>query len=69
MLAPELDVLFELILTRLTMTVILFYWRQAARDKEDPYLQKQLNTEGGAFAFLQNLLGLGIEAFRERITL
>ena len=67
--ALELDVLFDLILTRLAMTVILFYWRLAARDKEDPYLKKQLDSEGGAFTFLQDLSALGREAFRERITL
>jgi len=67
--ASELDVLFDLILTRLAMTVILFYWRLAARDEDDPYLQKQLESEGGAFAFLQSLAALGREAFRERITL
>jgi len=66
--AAELDVLFDLILTRLAMTVILFYWRLAARDKEDPYLQKQLDSEGGAFEFLQSLSVLGREAFRARIT-
>lgn len=65
--APEFDVLFDLILTRLAMTVILFYWRLAARDKEDPYLQKQLDSEGGAFTFLQSLSDLGRAAFRERI--
>ncbi len=65
--AAELDVLFDLILTRLAMTVILFYWRLAARDKEDPYLQKQLDSEGGAFEFLQSLSALGQAAFRERI--
>jgi Ser/Thr protein kinase RdoA (MazF antagonist) len=66
--APELDVLFDLILTRLAMTVILFYWRLAARDKEDPYLQKLLDGEGGAFAFLQNLSSIGRDEFRARIT-
>ena len=64
---PELDVLFDLILTRLAMTVILFYWRLAARDKDDPYLQKQFDAEGGAFAFLQNLSALGRDEFLERI--
>ena len=67
--APEFDVLYDLILTRLAMTVILFYWRLAARDKDDPYLQKQLDSEGGAFDFLQSLSALGRVAFRERITL
>jgi len=67
--APELDVLFDLILTRLAISVILFYWRLAARGKEDPYLQKQFDSESGAFAFLQNLSALGREAFRARITL
>jgi len=66
--AVELDVLFDLILTRLAITVILFYWRLAARDKEDPYLKKQLDSEGSAFAFLQNLSDLGRGTFRERIT-
>ena len=66
--APELDVLFDLILTRLAITVILFYWRLAACDEEDPYLQKQLDSEGGAFEFLQSLSSLGRAAFRERIT-
>lgn len=66
--APEFDVLFDLILTRLAITVILFYWRLAARDKEDPYLQKLLDSEGGAFTFLQSLSDLGRAAFRERIT-
>jgi len=66
--AAELDVLFDLILTRLAITVILFYWRLAARDKDDPYLQKLLDSEGGAFEFLQSLSALGRVAFRERIT-
>jgi Ser/Thr protein kinase RdoA (MazF antagonist) len=66
--AAELDVLFDLILIRLAITVILFYWRLAARDKEDPYLQKLLDSEGGAFEFLQSLSSLGQAAFRERIT-
>jgi hydroxylysine kinase len=66
--AAELDVLLDLVLTRLAMTVILFYWRLAARDKEDPYLQKQINSEGDAFEFLQRLSDLGPAAFRERIT-
>lgn len=65
--APEMDVLFDLILTRLAMTVIVFYWRLAARDKEDPYLQKQLDSEAGAFAFLQNLSGIGRDEFRVRV--
>jgi len=64
----ELDVLFDLILTRLAITVILFYWRLAARDKEDPYLKKLLESEGGAFEFLQSLSALGRAAFNERIT-
>lgn len=64
---PELDVLFDLVLTRLAMTVILLYWRLAARDKEDPYLKKQLDSEGGAFRFLQSLSALGRAVFRERI--
>lgn len=65
--ASEFDVLFDLVRTRLAITIILFFWRLAARDKGDPYLQKQVDSEGDAFAFLQSLSGLGRTAFRERI--
>ena len=63
----ELDVLFDLIRTRLAMTIIHFYWRLAARGKDDPYLKKQIDSEDGAFAFLQSLSHVGRTTFRERI--
>lgn len=66
--APELDVLFDLIRTRLAMTIILFYWRLAARSEDDPYLQKQVDSEGGAFEFLQGLSALDPTVFRARIS-
>ncbi len=64
----ELDVLFDLIRTRLAMTITLFYWRLADRGKDDPYLRKQIDSEAGAFAFLQRLSHVGRTRFRERIS-
>ena len=66
--ASELDMLFDLIRTRLAMTIIHFYWRLAARGEDDAYLQKQVDSEGGAFEFLQSLSALGPTVFRARIS-
>ncbi len=63
----ELELLFDLIRTRLSMTIILFYWRLAARDENDPYRQKLLDGEDSAVDFLKRLSSLGRDAFRERI--
>ena len=67
LLAAELELLFDLTRTRLLMTIVLFYWRLAARAKDDPYRQKLVENEGDAFRFLQRLTVLGRAAFLERI--
>jgi Ser/Thr protein kinase RdoA (MazF antagonist) len=63
----EFDLLFDLIRTRLATTVTLMYWRLSARDENDPYRQKTLQTESNAFDFLVVLSDLGREAFDLRI--
>jgi Ser/Thr protein kinase RdoA (MazF antagonist) len=67
LLPSELDVLFDMIRTRLSMTLILFYWRLAARDKADPYRQKLVEGERDAYGFLQKLSAIGRAAFPDRL--
>jgi len=59
----EFNLLFDLIRTRLAMTLILLYWRLTARDEDDPYRQKTLENESDAFEFLVFLSDLGHDAF------
>jgi Ser/Thr protein kinase RdoA (MazF antagonist) len=63
----EFELLFDLIRTRLAMTLIILYWRLAARAKDDPYRQKSIAANRNALEFLQNLSSLGRQAFNERI--
>ena len=63
----EFDVLFDLVRTRLSMTLIILYWRLAARAEDDPYRQKSLQVNHNALSFLDALSRLGQAAFAERI--
>lgn len=63
----ELEVLFDLTRTRLSMTLILFYWRLSAREKGDPYRQKLIAGERDAYGFLRKISALGRAAFLDRI--
>ncbi len=65
----ELDALFDLTRTRLSMTLILFYWRLAAREKGDPYRQKLIAGERDAYGFLQKISALGRASFLDRLLL
>jgi hydroxylysine kinase len=65
----EIDLLFDLVRTRLSMTLILLYWRLKARDEDDPYRKKTLAVESNAFDFLRILSRLGRAGFRQRIGL
>jgi hydroxylysine kinase len=67
LLDAEFEVLFDLIRTRLSMTLIILYWRLAARDENDPYRQKSIAANHNALDFLQNLSNFGREAFIQRI--
>lgn len=63
----EFEILFDLIRTRLAMTLIILYWRLTARDEDDPYRQKTLENESNAFEFLVYLSDLGRDAFNQCI--
>lgn len=65
--AAELEVLFDMIRTRLSMTLILFYWRLSAREKGDPYRRKLVEGERDAYGFLRKLSAIGRAAFMARI--
>jgi hydroxylysine kinase len=66
LLGAEFDVLFDLIRTRLSMSLIILYWRLAARDDDDPYRQKSLAVNENALGFLQELSNLGRTGFSRR---
>ena len=63
----EADLLFDLVRARLATTTTLLYWRLAAREQDDPYRQKALESESGAARFLGLLDQLGRDAFRQEI--
>lgn len=49
----ELELLFDLVRTRLATTITMLYWRLSARVESDPYRQKTLRDERGAIDFLR----------------
>lgn len=59
----EIHCLFDLIQTRLSMTLTILYWRLTARDKSDAYRIRSLETEKNAYEFLCALNATGREAF------
>jgi len=63
----ECNLLFDLIRTRLAMTLIVLYWRLTARDEGDPYRQKTLENESNAFEFLVFLSDVGHDAFNRYV--
>jgi len=67
LLDAEFDVLFDLIRTRLAMTLIILHWRLAARDEGDPYRGKSLAVNSNAPDFLENLSSFGRAAFVQRV--
>ena len=62
----ELDQLFDLIRTRLAMTLTVLYWRLSTRRQGDPYREKTLASHRGAYDFLAALDALGREAVIEQ---
>jgi Ser/Thr protein kinase RdoA (MazF antagonist) len=55
---PEIDLLFNLIKTRLAASIAVLSWRAALRGADDPYLAGVLASESGAAEFLKILLEL-----------
>lgn len=66
LLDTEMDVLYDLICTRLAMTLSILYWRVSARSQDDSYREKSLKGEATAFDFLCDLIDFGPDAFRRR---
>lgn len=64
---PEKELLFDLIRIRLSMTLILLYWRLEARHEDDPYRQKAIATNRNALQFLEDLSEVGRKGFNRRI--
>ena len=62
----ELDQLFDLIRTRLAMTLTVLYWRLSTRRQGDPYREKTLANDRGTYEFLVALDALGREAVTEQ---
>jgi hypothetical protein len=64
----EFDVLYDLIRTRLAMTITILYWRLSARDENDSYRKQSLASEQNAFDFLAALDELGRSHFNAVMT-
>jgi len=63
----ELEQLYDLIRTRLAMTLSILYWRLSAREKGDPYSEKTLANERDAVDFLAALDAMGREAVTDQL--
>ena len=55
---PEIDLLFDLIKTRLAASISILSWRASLRGADDPYLAGAAASVGNAAAFLEILLQL-----------
>jgi Ser/Thr protein kinase RdoA (MazF antagonist) len=63
----EIELLYDLIRTRLITTIILRYWRIAAHDADDAYSQSLLQGEGNAERFLLAIDAVPREHFNAQI--
>lgn len=52
---PEIDMLFDLVKTRLAASIAILSWRATLRGADDPYLAGAIASEGGAAEFLRAL--------------
>ena len=55
---PEIELLFDLIRTRLAASISILSWRASLRGTDDPYLAGAVASEGDAAEFLKILLEL-----------
>ncbi len=68
LLEEELEVLYDLICTRLATTISILYWRLSARELGDPYREKTMAGEASAFGFLEGLRALGRDEVTRRLS-
>lgn len=65
----EIDLLFDLILTRLCATISILNWRASLRGADDPYLQNAASSESSAEDFFRKLLQLPRDDTRDVLRL
>jgi Ser/Thr protein kinase RdoA (MazF antagonist) len=63
----ELDLLFDLVRTRLVATITILRWRFSKRGKDDDYARETMESERSAEHFLLRLNTLGRIPFTERV--
>lgn len=63
----ELNLLYDLVQTRLATTITMKFWRAATAGKDDPYLAQTMDSERDAEDFLIRLGDLSRSAFAGRI--
>ena len=63
----ELDLLFDLVRTRLVATITILRWRFSKRGKDDDYARETMESERRAEHFLLRLNTLGRIPFTERV--
>lgn len=63
----ELDLLYDLIRTRLATTLSILYWRLSAREPGDSYRDKTLASEASAIQFLPRLTAMGRDEATRRL--
>jgi len=63
----EIELLYDLVRTRLVTTVTMLYWRLATQGNNDDYARKSLASESSAERFLARINAMTRKAFSDRI--
>lgn len=63
----EIDLLYDLLRTRLATTITMLHWRLATKGNDDAYAQESLQTESSAERFLMRINALTRQAFSTRL--
>ena len=63
----EIDLLYDLIRTRLATTMTMLYWRLATKGDDDDYAQESLHSESDAMGFLTRINAMTRNAFSDRL--
>ncbi len=63
----EIDLLYDLVRTRLATTMTMLYWRLAVKGADDDYAQESLQSESGAELFLARINAITRQTFSDRL--
>ena len=63
----ELELLYDLVRTRLATTITMLHWRLATKGNDDAYARETLQSESGAEHFLRRINALTPQAFLSRL--